>query len=454
MNFKIKDIIKLCNGTLICGNEEEFLTALSRDTRTIQSGETYLGIKGENFDGNLLVKEAIEKGAKICVLESFDNDFKIPNDISIVLVENTIKALQQLATYKRRHLNIPIVAITGSVGKTSTKEMIASVLEQKYTVLKTLGNYNNDLGLPLTILRYTNEEVMVLEMGMNHLGEISVLSNIAKPTISVITNVGTAHIGLLGSRENILKAKLEILDGMDETGLFIYNQDNDMLKEMTNPQIKTNTFSIHEASDNQATHIKEVDEHLIYEVNGITIEVPIASEAFIYNSLAAYAVGCSLGLTTTEIQKGVFAFQSTGNRMKKEEVQGITFINDSYNANLEAMTSALEFLQKEKGTRKIAVLGDMLELNEFSEELHRKVGELVVQNKIDYLYLNGQYSKYIKDEAIKKGMKENTIFYFDDKEELAQHLKNQMQIGDTVLLKASNSLKFSSILDAIKAEKF
>ena len=227
----VKDIIDKFNGKLLCGDINLVLDNFSHDTRTIQEGDIYVGIKGESFDGNRFYKDALEKGAKACILDNIDvNDIPLEyKDRTIVLVEDSLKCIQDLARYKRSLYDIPVVGITGSVGKTSTKDMIYAVLSTKYKVLKTEGNNNNHIGLPFTILRLKDEDIMVIEMGMNNFGEISFLTNIAKPTIAVITNVGTAHIGNLGSRENIMKAKLEIIEGLN--GPLIINNDNDILHD-------------------------------------------------------------------------------------------------------------------------------------------------------------------------------------------------------------------------------
>jgi len=228
----VKDIIKICNGKLICGNEEEVCENFSKDTRTIEKGDIYLGIKGEKFNGSTFYKQAFEKGASGCILQDIEiseeetNEYK---DKFIIIVKDVVKALQELAIYKRSLYNIPVIAVTGSVGKTSTKDIIAGVMSTKYNVLKTEGNYNNEIGLPLTILKLKEHNAVVLEMGMSAFGEISLLTNIAKPTTAVITIIGTSHIGELGSIENILKAKLEILEGLEQNGSLIINNDNELL---------------------------------------------------------------------------------------------------------------------------------------------------------------------------------------------------------------------------------
>ena len=303
----VKDIIHLCNAKLICGNENDVLTNIVKDTREIKDGDTYIGFKGEHNDGNIYYEEALKNGAKVCILQkrSIENIIKKEeveekySEASIILVEDTIKALQQIASYKRSLYDIPVVGITGSVGKTSTKDIIASVMSRKYNVLKTLGNYNNQIGLPLTILRLKDENAMVVEMGMNQKGEISNLTKIAKPTVAVITNVGTAHIGNLGSRENILKAKLEILEGLEPGGILIINNDNDMLYEWNkkNKDTKFNvvTYGIENKSDimpydivlseNGSTYKIDVDDKT-YNVN-----VSVGGNHFVLNSLCAIAIG-------------------------------------------------------------------------------------------------------------------------------------------------------------------
>ncbi len=230
----IQDFMEQTGAELVIGNKNEILENFKKDTREVEKGDVYVGIKGENTDGSIFFEQALKNGAKVCIL----NNIEIPQgtiqkykDRTIVKTNDTIESLQKIAEYKRKLYNIPVVGITGSVGKTSTKDLIASVMSKKFKNLKTNGNYNNHIGVPLTILRLEDHTSAVIEMGMNHLGEISKVTKIAKPTMSVITNVGTAHIGNLGSRENILKAKMEILEGMEEGNAIIINNDNDMLHD-------------------------------------------------------------------------------------------------------------------------------------------------------------------------------------------------------------------------------
>ncbi len=282
-NISVKDILDITNGKLIGGNKEDICENFCRDSREIKKGDIYLGIKGEIVNGSVYFEQAFEKGAKGAILQDIEiteEQIKKYQNKFIILVEDTIKAMQQIAKYKRNLYDIPVIAITGSVGKTSTKDMVASVVSQKFDTLKTEGNYNNHIGVPLTIFRLKKEEAMVVEMGMNHFGEISTLTNIAKPTIAVITNVGTAHIGILGSRKNILKAKLEILEGLKPGGYVIINNDNDLLHEWyleNKEKYNIITYGIENESDYMAEDIISKEDGSIYTLKGKNqkVDVPI-----------------------------------------------------------------------------------------------------------------------------------------------------------------------------------
>lgn len=456
----IKDIIEKCNGKMIQGNESLVFENLCKDTRELKNGEIYIGIQGENFNGSTLYEQALEKGAIACLLQ----DVEISNEVlkkypnaTIILVENTVKALQQLAEYKRSLYNIPVVAITGSVGKTSTKDMIASVLSQKYNVLKTQGNYNNEIGLPLTLLSLKDEEAMVLEMGMNSFGEISLLTKIAKPDVAVITNVGTAHIGMLGSRENILKAKLEILEGLNSNGTLVINYDNDLLhdwyeKEKNNYNVIT--YGMQEGSSiiGKNAEFSENGSTCDTIVNGKTykVNIPVGGEHFVLNSLCAISVAQVFEIPMEKVLKGIEQFELTKRRMEiKTSKCGATVINDCYNANYDSMKAALDYLGKLKNTTKIAVLGDMLELGEYSKELHEKVGEAVAANNIELLICVGEESKNIAKKAEEYGMSKNNIYTFSSNKEAIELLNKTLKKGDTILIKASNGLHFTEISDAI-----
>ena len=460
----VKDIINVTKGELVSGDKNIICEDFTRDTRELKKGGTYIGLKGMNFDGSILWREAFEKGANCVVVQNIDfsegekEQFK---DKAIIKVDNTLKALQEIAKFKRSLYNIPVVAVTGSVGKTSTKDIVANVVSQKYKTLKTLGNFNNHIGLPLTILGLKDEEVMVVEMGMNHLGEISFLTSIAKPNICIITNIGTSHIGNLGSRENILKAKLEILEG-NENPTVIINNDNDLLHDWykeNKDKYNIKTFGIENNSDYSAINI-DLDENgskFECKIDGKEqkVEVPVGGEHFVLNSLCAIAVGKELEIETKDIIKGIEKFELTAKRMEMKKLpNGITIINDAYNASYESMKATLTYLSKFKDNRKIAVLGDMFELGDYAKELHQKVGKEVAKNNIDVLICSGENSKYIEQEAEKCGMKKDQIYYIQDKEEILKIIKEIAKKDDIILFKASNGMKFYELANTVIEEEF
>lgn len=458
--MKVKEITEVTKGKLIIGDLEAECGNFCRDTRIIKPEDTYIGIKGENFDGNTLWKEAFENEAATVILQgiNFENEnLEQYVDKNIILVEDTIKAISDIAKYKRNLYgrDFPVVGVTGSVGKTSTKDIIANVVSQKYETLKTQGNNNNSIGLPFTIFNLKNHQAAVIEMGMNHLGEISELTKIAKPTISVITNVGTSHIGNLGSRENILKAKLEILDGMEKK-ILVINNDNDLLHDLylKNKDIEIHTFGIENQSNVMAENIilNENNSEFVCDLEGekFKVKVPVGGIHFVYNALCAATVGKLLGLSIEQIKRGIETFELTKKRMDITELKnGVTIINDSYNASFESMQASLKYLNGLKGHQKIAVLGDMFELGKFSKELHEKVGKEVVKNNIDILICCGENAKYIVEAAKKEGMNQNHIYYLESKNEIEKLIKQIWKNGDAILFKASNGMKFFEVVEKL-----
>ena len=507
--MQVQDFLKLIDGKIITGSGETVVNDFYKDSRLVRKNGTYIAIIGEKFDGNDFVEKAIDAGASVCII-SKENANVVEkakkNNTTLILVADTLKALQGIAKYKRSLFNIPVVAVTGSVGKTSTKDMIASVLSSKYNTLKTKGNMNNNIGMPMTILELNDENAMVVEMGMNHFGEIELLTDIAKPTIAVITNIGTAHIGNLGSRENILKAKLEILDGMKKK-ILVINNDNDLLHKFylenkDNPEIEIHTYGIENKSEVMGYNIRlgedsswfdckiENDSENKSSVNNISIrrnhtiendlenkssvnnvsigkentidndvnnefsvEVPVGGLHFIYNSLCAITVANLLNLNQSEIKCGIKKFVPTKNRMDITKLRnGVTIINDSYNASFDSMQMLLNYLSNFTAKRRIAVLGDMLELGDFSKELHEKVGKEVAKNNVDILIVSGENSKYIAEKAIKDGMNKENVYYFDNGDKIYNFIKKIWRDGDCILFKASNGMRFFEIADKLIAE--
>ena len=369
--MQIKDILNLNNAYLYQGNENDFLTNLSIDTRTLKPNDTYIGIKGEVYDGSTFYKEAIKKGAKTLILNNIllDADFLKNKPLNIIIVDNTTTYLINLAKRKRATLNIPVIAVTGSVGKTSTKNIISEVLSTKYQVLKTSGNLNTSVGLSLTILSHTTEEIIVLEMGMNQKGEISLLTSIAKPTHAVITNIGTAHIGYLGSRENILKAKLEILEGL--SGPIIINNDNDLLHKWgkeNKDKYDIITFGLENPSNYLATNIMYDEKGSNFTYKNHAVSLNILGKHFIYNSLVAFIISDLFNLNNESVIKKLKELKPEPHRMELISCENYLVIDDSYNASYDSVYYNLEILKSFKG-RKIAVLGDILELGEYGQKI-------------------------------------------------------------------------------------
>ena len=457
--MKVEDIIKATNGRLLVGDPQEDCENICTDTRKIQKGDIYVGLKGEKFNGNEYYKEALEKGAKVAVISGIEvtkEDLDQYKDKTIIEVKDSLEAFGDIAAYKRDLYDIPVVQITGSVGKTSTRDIIANVVRTQYKTLQTEGNQNNAIGLPTTLLKLKDHEAVVVESGMNHLGEIRYLGKIAKPTVAVITNIGTAHIGFLGSRENILKAKLEILENLKPGGYIVINNDNDMLNKWAkeDTKYKKYTFGIDEKSDVMAYNIKVSEDYSTYNVKinnkEYFVKVPVSGKHFVYNSLCAIAVGNLLNIAPENIIKGIETFTLTKNRMEVNKIKDdVTVINDAYNASYDSMKAAIEYLQGLPGGRKIAVLGDMFELGKYSEEIHRKVGIEVFTHKIDMLVTVGNESKYIAEEVKYLGMPKENVTSFNTTEEATDYLNNILRKNDVVLLKAAHGMQFSKIYDGI-----
>ena len=451
--MKLKDILSFCNGTLIGDfdlNTE--INKFSIDSRVVSENSFFIPLKGENSDGHDFIRSAFDNGA-IGTFASEDVE-NVPGKI-IIKVSDTLKALQDICkNFRIANREIPLIAITGSVGKTTTKDMIYSVLSKKFNTLKTKGNFNNNIGMPLTMINFDNEDIIVLEMGMSHFGEISFLSNIAKPDVAIITNVGHSHIGNLGSRENILKAKLEILDGMNEDGILIINSDNDMLATVRDIKQKVITFGFENDADFFAYNINVGNDSTSFNIkedgNEYFIKLNLIGEKFIYNALAAWVIGKLYGVPAESRIDALEDCEFTKMRMSIKNVNDMILIDDCYNASPESMNLALEALSKQDAKRRIAVLGDMLELGEYSPKLHEKVGRCVASHNINKLFVTGEFSSNIKSGAINAGMKEDDIISFSNTDEIANRIKNYLEAGDAVLVKASRGMKFEKIVRKIE----
>lgn len=453
-NLFVSDILEKCNGKLIIGNKDLPLINFSKDTRNINKNDVYIGIKGEIFDGNLFIEEALSKGASCCIVEHLDKiDLTKYQDKTIVQVKDSIACLQTLAKYKRSLYNIPVIAITGSVGKTSTKDLVYEVVNKKYKTLKPTGNLNNHIGLPLTILGLKDHEALVVEMGMNHLKEISLLTNIAKPTIAIITNIGTAHIGNLGSRENILKAKLEITETLDNNSTLIINNDNDLLhkeEEKLNKKYNLITIGIDNKSTYNANNIEDNIFSSNFNINKDKIAINVGSSAFIYNALVAYAVGKILNIESNNIINAISNFRLSPHRLERKiSKSGLTIIDDTYNANQDSMINALSLLSKVKNKRKIAILADILELGNYTQEIHENIGKTITSNSLDILITVGNDVQYITKKAKENNFKSDNIFHFKDYKECIQKVPSILSSNDIILLKGSHGMNLIKVVESL-----
>lgn len=452
-NIYVNDILEKCNGELLIGNKNLILENFSKDTRTINKNDIYIGIKGESFDGNKFFEDALNKGASCCILDNIDPniDFTKYKNKTIVKVANTLECIQTLAKYKRSLYNIPVIAITGSVGKTSTKDIIYEVVSKKYNTLKTEANHNNHIGLPLTILKLKNHGALVVEMGMNHFKEISLLTSIAKPTIAVITNIGTAHIGNLGSRENILKAKLEITESLTSENTLIINNDDDLLHKSSSylkEKYKLITIGIKNKSTYNATNIKDNIFSSNFTIDNNNLTINVGSKAFIYNSLVAYAIGKELNIKESDIASAITLFKLSPHRLEKKITKtGITLIDDTYNANLDSMINALSILSQVQDKRRVAILADILELGDYSEEIHRNIGKTINNKNLDILIIIGNYSNYIKIEALNNNFNINNIYSYPNYQEALKEIPSILNYNDIVLLKGSHGMQLNKIVD-------
>lgn len=431
---------------------EADITDVCIDTRKITKGCLFICIRGERFDAHSFAAEAKEKGAAALMV-----DHKLDIDLPQVIVGETSAAMLSLSNWYRRKFVLPVVGLTGSVGKTTTKEFIALVLDAKYKTLKTQGNLNNEIGVPQMLFRLDYQtEAAVIEMGMNHFGEIQRLSNAVEPTLSLITNIGVSHIENLGSREGILKAKTEILSGMKHGYPLILNSDDDMLQTVDlgdNYPVITYAVRNTQNADFIAENIIEKDAKTTFTVSFCNhtlkqeITIPTIGIHNVYNALAAFAVGYILQVDYQSAADALAAYVPEGMRQKSVAFNGITCIEDCYNASPDSMRAALTTLANTEGKRKIAVLADMLELGEYSKQAHMSVGEMVAQNKIDYLFSYGEMAEHIVSRAKEMGM--INAFHFNSKDELCEKLIPLIEKGDTIVFKASRGMKLEDVINKV-----
>ena len=448
-SLKLSQIVAAVSGRLYSYDSNIEVNSVSTDTRKDCFGSLFVPIHGANFDGHSFILSAFNKGAVCALSEKVLNTNK-----PYILVNSTKDALLDLARYYKNLFNVKVVAITGSSGKTTTKDMIASVLAEKYNVVKTEGNLNNEIGLPLTVFdTNADTEVLVLEMGMNNFNEISRLSRVGEPDICVITNIGTSHIDNLGSREGIFKAKSEIFDYMKKDGIAILNADDDKLITLSNREFIKHYISLDKKIDCFGYDLESIGlDGLSFKVDftgkKYNINLNYPGKFMAYNAMSAIVCGNILGLSKEDIETGLSKFTSSKDRMKiQTSNSGMKVINDVYNANPHSMTEALLVLSQASG-KKAAIIGDMFGLGEHSERLHIEVAQKIKNLNIDIIICIGKYTSYIYNILSESG--KTNIHHFETKESFLNNGLELLESVDSVLVKASRGMEFEKIVEVLR----
>lgn len=484
MNLSIGEIARACGGRLVLQgaagrmvSEETLVDSVVLDSRKVTAGGVFVATVGERVDGHRFIPQVFAAGAALAVTEKTPEQVEVecgePADGwgSYLCVENTFHALKDMAEYYRSKLSLPIVGITGSVGKTSTKEFIAGVLAEKYHVLKTEGNFNNEVGVPLTLLRIREEhEAAVVEMGISDFGEMHRLSKMVRPNFCVITNIGQCHLENLKSREGILRAKTEIFDYMAEDGMVCLNGEDDMLRTVTEVHGKKTHFFGLGGWDGEEVYAADIvskglwgSEAVLHmpESSAFDVQIPLPGRHMVINGAAAACVARLLGLTNEQIAEGIRKIQPVGGRNNLLRLTDYTVIDDCYNANPVSMRAAIDLLAM-ADTYRVAILGDMFELGENSDALHAGVGAYAAASGADCLICVGENARHIYEGAVKEeeeqteGAKKQKIYYFAAREDLLRELADAerrdafLPKGCTVLVKASHGMKFTELVDCLK----
>ncbi|MBP2651451.1 MAG: UDP-N-acetylmuramoylalanyl-D-glutamyl-2,6-diaminopimelate/D-alanyl-D-alanyl ligase [Firmicutes bacterium] len=450
--FTISEVVAATGGSLAGAACAKPFTGVSTDTRTIKPGNLFIALSGENFDGHNFINQAVAQGAGGVII-SKQVTLK-SESVAVITVGDTLKALQQLAGFHRQRFTIPVIAITGSNGKTTTKDMIATMLAGDFNVLKTEANYNNDIGLPLTLLKLTPEhQVAVVEMGMRGRGEIKRLAEIARPTVGVITNVGETHLELLGTIENIAAAKGELIEMISPGGTAILNTDIPLVKGMTAlTQGKVVLYGLNSGAAVRAVNIQANSQGLKFDCvcpdGQVAVVLEVVGKHNIYNALAAVAVGRELGLNLNKIADDLKKFVAGSMRLHIETKGEYTIINDAYNASPLSMQAAIETLATVAKGRKVAVLGDMLELGEAAVEAHRRIGKKLAAEGVQVVITLGELARNIANVALKDRI--SVTVACKNHEEAKEALSKLIRPGDTVLLKGSRGMRMEKILEIFK----
>lgn len=446
----LRQAAQWCGGRIDPKYEEVTFFGANNDSRNIHPGQLFVALQGVR-DGHDFIPMALGKGAAAVLCTHCDGDYPA------IIVDDTRIALGQIARGERQRIGMKVIGVTGSVGKSTTKEMIACVLESKYRVEKTPANHNNDIGMPMAVLSIPEEtEVAVLEMGMNHFREIAYLTNIALPDVAVIINIGTMHIEHLGSQEGILKAKMEIVEGMKPDGKLILNGDDALLRTVKGTVAQEVTYfgSKNEACEVRGTQIFHAPGQLTFTAvscgQTISVELPVEGEHYVSDALAAVSVGLAMGVSTEAIHQQLAVFRNMAGRQEILKVKDYTIIKDCYNAGPESMAAALKVLGNQPG-RHIAVLGDMLELGVCTQAEHYKVGRIAAE-KAQLVLAYGPNSSRIVDGCLTGGMSAQCALAFVDRDALVATLKRMARPGDVILFKGSHGMHMEIALEKFLAD--
>lgn len=445
--LKLSEIISATGGTLLSGNTDVTITSVTTNSRKATEGSLFVPLIGENADGHNYISGAISNGASAC-LTMRDTLY----DTNLIRVSDTRLMLSKIANLYRSKFDITLIALTGSVGKTTTKEFCANVCEEKKITVRTDKNYNNDIGMPFTLFKLNQStQAAVVEMGMSDFGEIELLSKTAMPDIAIITNIGTAHIEFLKSRDGILKAKTEILTGLKENGIVILNGDDDKLITLRG-NLKQKTIFIgieNESCDIVAKDIVQTADGIRFSILNHQFFIPIFGIHNVYNALCAYVLGKIFDMSDEQIQKGYSSYKSDGIRQTIIKKDSYTIINDCYNANPQSAKSSLDILRSIEAKRKIAVLGDMKELGDQSKDLHMEVGEYAITSGADVIIALGEESRAIITGAKNVAKDDKEFYHFDTTDEIVSHIKATQKEGDLYLIKGSHSMHMEKISELL-----
>lgn len=454
--MKVKEIVRVTGGRLLSGDpgKEIDLSKVSTDSRSVKKGEFFIALKGANFDGDRFTGEALCRGAigAVTTLRLRGQDLQLKNKV-IIQVKDTTKALSAIASAHRKKFKIPVIAITGSNGKTTVKDMTAAVLSTRYNVLKNEGTKNNNIGLPQTLLKLNKTHgACVVELGMNHPGEIKDLCRMASPDIAVMTNVGPSHLEFLKDLEGVYRAKREILDSFkDKRGIVVLNGDDKYLARVKEKNFRIVRFGFDGGDDYAAEILGTGKNKISFSVNsGEIFAINMLGLHNVYNALASIAVGRLMKVPYRSIEKSLAGFKPANMRMNSDSARGVDIINDSYNSNPLSMSAALEVLESYPAFSRWVVFGDMLELGEKSEYFHRMAGVLVAKSGADGLLTFGEHSRYVLAEAGASGMLKERLWHCASHSEAARILRKIAAKGDVILIKGSRGMKMEKVVEEFK----